>query len=154
MKVYRLHRRQHLPISPEQSWTFFSNPRNLEQITPPELGISITSEIPERMVEGMIITYRLRLPPGNHVDWITEIKHVDPPHCFIDEQRAGPYRFWYHEHRFMPVGDGVETEDTVHYAPPFGVLGRAAHALFVRRQLNRIFDYRQDYLQGLFAAPA
>jgi ligand-binding SRPBCC domain-containing protein len=36
----------------------------------------------------------------------------------------------------------VAIEDVVEYRMPVGLLGRIAHALFVRRQLRRIFDYR------------
>ena len=60
MKVYRLHRTQDLPVDLETAWTFFSDPRNLSEITPPELGLTVlTEQLPERMHEGMIIRYTL-----------------------------------------------------------------------------------------------
>ena len=146
MKVHRLHRALQLPISLEQSWSFFSDPQNLQRITPPELGFDIRTDVSGGMHLGMLITYALLLPTGNRVTWVSEIKHVDPPHGFVDEQRFGPYRFWYHEHRFKACDQGFEATDTVHYALPFGPLGKLAHALFVKKQLRKIFDYRSSVL--------
>ncbi len=34
--------------------------------------------------------------------------------------------------------------DRVRYVTPFGPLGRAAEALFVRRDLEAIFDFRRE----------
>ena len=65
-------------------------------------------------------------------NWITEITQAEPLRYFIDEQRAGPYRLWHHEHRLRSVERGVEMEDLVHYALPSGLLGRMVHATMVK----------------------
>ena len=96
-----------------------------------------------------MIGYRLRVPPGVPVTWWTEIKHVDAPHRFVDEQRAGPYRMWYHEHHFRAVDGGVEMSDILHYALPLGWLGRLAHALFFGRKVRSIFLHREKILQEI-----
>ena len=100
---------------------------------------------------GLLIGYRLRVPPGLPVTWWTEIKHVEAPHRFVDEQRFGPYALWYHEHHFRAVDGGVEMTDTVHYALPGGWLGRLAHSLFVGRQVRGIFEHRTKVLEKLAA---
>ena len=41
-------------------------------------------------------------------------------------------------------------EDSVRYTPPFGVLGRAAHALVIAPMLRRIFRYRSDVIRLRF----
>lgn len=150
MKIYRLHRRQILPISREQAWSFFATPRNLEEITPSFLRFRITSDVPEDIYPGLIITYRIAAVAGIPMTWVTEIKHVMPDHQFVDEQRIGPYRFWHHLHRFHAVEGGIEMEDLVHYAMPWGWLGRLVHQLFIRKRLEAIFDFRRDYLERLF----
>jgi hypothetical protein len=46
--------------------------------------------------------------------------------------------------------------DEVHYVLPFGILGRVVHALFVKRQLEMIFGFRESTLEKMFpdtAAP-
>ncbi len=103
MRLERLQDLCRLPIALPVAWDFFSDPRNLERITPPWLGIEITSDLPPRMHPGMIVTYRVRPPPGIPVRWVTEITHVVEPTLFVDEQRYGPYRFWHHQHHFREV---------------------------------------------------
>lgn len=150
MKLYTLHRSQKLPISLDRAWEFFSNPQNLALITPPSLNLKTVSDIPDQMYPGMIVTYRVRPFLGIGINWVTEITHVKKPNFFVDEQRFGPYRFWHHQHRFTAIEGGIETEDIVNYALPFGPLGRLAHSLTVRRQLEKIFDYREQVLMDKF----
>lgn len=150
MKIHRLHTTQRLPISPEEAWAFFSNPRNLRHITPDWLDFRITNDPPEQMYAGAIITYTVRPLFNLPVRWTTEITQVDEPHLFIDEQRFGPYRMWHHEHHFRALDGGVEVEDLIHYALPFGPLGAVAHTLMVRRQLDEIFSHRRNVLAEKF----
>jgi ligand-binding SRPBCC domain-containing protein len=137
---------QRLPISLPEAWSFFSDPRNLSRITPPSLGLEVTSDLPGVMYPGMIITYRVRPIPWVSVGWVTEITHVREPVLFVDEQRFGPYRFWHHEHHFREVEGGVEMEDIVHYALPFGTIGRVFGGPLVRRRLEQIFSFRRRFL--------
>ena len=150
MKVHTLQQSQVLPISLSEAWEFFSTPRNLDRITPPDLGFSITYSSAERMEEGQIITYRIRLAPMVHIPWVTEIKAVELGRSFVDEQRFGPYRFWHHRHSFEVIPGGVRMHDLVHYALPFGPFGSLGHALFVRRKLERIFGFRREELRRCF----
>jgi ligand-binding SRPBCC domain-containing protein len=150
MKVYCLNRKQKLPISLWEAWSFFSTSRNLESITPAFLKFQITSSVPDDIYSGLIITYRIAAVAGIPMTWVTEIKHVEAPYRFVDEQRIGPFRFWYHEHRFREVGGEIEMEDTVYYAMPLGWIGRLVHALFIRARLEAIFDFRRNYLGQLW----
>ncbi len=150
MKLYRLHKTQKLPITPEEAWEFFSDPRNLANITPKSLGFKITNKIPHIMYAGMIISYKIRPFLGIPVQWITEITHVEEPVFFIDQQRFGPYKFWHHQHIFTETAGGIEVEDVVHYALPFGPIGRLLHLLFVKRQLKKIFSHRELILKRKF----
>ena len=146
MRPSALREVQRLPISLPEAWSFFSDPRNLPRITPPSLGLEVTSDLPGVMYPGMIITYRVRPIPWVSVGWVTEITHVREPVLFVDEQRFGPYRFWHHEHHFREVEGGVEMEDIVHYALPFGIIGRVFGGPLVRRRLERIFSFRRRFL--------
>jgi ligand-binding SRPBCC domain-containing protein len=134
-----------MPI--EAAWSFFSDPRNLTRITPASLRLEITSELPEQIHPGLIITYRVRPLFGIPVTWITEITHVVKPYLFVDEQRAGPYRFWHHQHLFKEVPNGIEMKDVVHYSILFEPLGTLINSLYVAGQLRGIFDYRRQYLE-------
>lgn len=150
MSVHRFATVQRLPIGLDEAWAFFSDPRNLERITPPEMRFEVTSPLPERVYPGLIVTYRVRPLLGIPVTWVTEITHVRDGALFVDEQRMGPYRLWHHQHHFKAIAGGVEIRDIVHYAPPLGPLGPVLDALFVRRGIEAVFDYRRGILDGLF----
>jgi ligand-binding SRPBCC domain-containing protein len=53
-------------------------------------------------------------------------------------------------HRFEAHGDRTKMIDEVQYSLPFGVLGRIVHAVKVRRDVSRIFDYRRLEIEALF----
>lgn len=150
MKIHTLAQTQDLPISMEEAWDFFSSPRNLDEITPDELGFKIESLHSETMHEGQIITYKVMVAPGVWIPWVTEIKAVEEGVAFVDEQRFGPYKFWHHRHHFEPIEGGVRMHDLVHYALPMGPFGAIAHGLFVRKKLERIFGFRREVLEERF----
>ncbi|MTI22522.1 hypothetical protein E1176_15935 [Fulvivirga sp. RKSG066] len=151
MKVYRITRKQTLPLSIDEAWEFFSSPYNLKKITPPSMGFNITHiSGGERMYEGQIITYRLNPVPGIPVNWTTEITHVKRPSFFVDQQLTGPYALWHHQHHFKETDQGVEMIDEVNYAIPLGIIGRFANWLFVGKRVSAIFDYRYNTLKKLF----
>jgi ligand-binding SRPBCC domain-containing protein len=143
-----LSRRQLVPRPLDEVFGFFSNPANLARITPDWLGFRMVTA-PEEMREGLMIDYRIR-PLGIPQLWRSAIAVWDPPNRFVDEQVVGPYRSWHHVHEFRPSDRGTEILDTVRYALPLGPLGRFAHALVVRRQLESIFGYRERVIRQLF----
>lgn len=152
MKIYTIKRRQFLPLSLPEAWSFFSSPANLEKITPKHMGFRILYQSGEgKMYPGQLIRYKVNGIPFIPMHWVTEITHVLEPHYFVDEQRFGPYALWHHQHHFKEVTGGIEMTDEVNYAIPFGPLGRLANVLFVRREVNAIFNHRYKVLEHLFA---
>jgi ligand-binding SRPBCC domain-containing protein len=152
MKVYHLNRKQTLPINLETAWGFFSDPTNLNKITPDEMSFNINYISGGNQVyPGQIVIYKIKILGGFRVSWVTEITQVMDRNYFIDEQRFGPYALWHHQHHFKATDGGIEMIDEVNYAIPFGVIGRFAHWLFVERQVNAIFDHRYKVLETYFA---
>ena len=149
-KCYELRRSQVLPIDQAQAWSFFSDPRNLALITPPWMNFAIVSDSGAEIYAGQIITYRVNILPLVRVTWVTEIAHVRPQQYFVDQQQVGPYRLWHHQHLLRPHSNGTEVVDIVNYVMPYGVLGRAVHALCVGRMLGHIFDFRRRVLAERF----
>ncbi|WAC14271.1 SRPBCC family protein [Dyadobacter pollutisoli] len=142
---------QKLPISLDEAWAFFSNPANLKEITPAHMGFVVVSKHHgDKMYPGQIIRYIVKPILGIPLKWCTEITHVADKQYFVDEQRFGPYAFWHHQHRFSAVEDGVLMEDILHYKVPFGFLGNWVSALFVRGEVNEIFEYRRKILSERF----
>jgi ligand-binding SRPBCC domain-containing protein len=151
MKIYTILRKQFLPALLDEAWEFFLSPENLSSITPPHMGFEIRYFSGSRKTySGQIIKYKVGIFPGIKVNWVTEITHVKDKEYFIDEQRFGPYKLWQHQHHFREVSGGIEMTDEVNYAIPFGLFGRLVHFLFVGKEVNKIFDYREKVLKNIF----
>jgi ligand-binding SRPBCC domain-containing protein len=150
MMLYRLERSQTVPAKLDEVWDYFSRPENLNELTPPDMDFEIVHFDGEAMYAGQLIEYRVRFMPLLRSRWLTEIAHVREQSYFVDEQRIGPYRFWYHEHLFRPVDSGTEIGDRVSYGLPFGPLGALVHAVWVQQRLEGIFDYRAEKIAQLF----
>lgn len=146
----QLHHQQFIPADRATVWAFFATPRNLDELTPPDLRFRILGEVPARMYAGQLIEYRISPLPGVWLRWLTEIRHVREGEYFVDEQRAGPYRLWYHEHHFEPAPGGVMMTDRVTYEVGWGPAGWLAERLWVRRQLEHIFSYRRRRVAARF----
>lgn len=151
MKVYTQITKQliHAPI--DKVWDFFSDAQNLAAITPTYMNFKIlTDHLPKEIYPGLIITYKvaplLRIP----MFWMTEITSVVKHKLFVDEQRAGPYKLWHHQHHFEETHEGILMTDILHYALPYYFLGTIAHSLFVKKQLRNIFNYRYQRIEELF----
>ncbi len=142
---------QKIPISLERAWDFFSNPANLQAITPDNMGFKVISKHHgDIMYAGQIIEYTVKPVLGIPLYWMTEITQVKDKEYFIDEQRFGPYALWHHQHHFKAIPGGVEMTDIVHYKNPLGFLGNIANGIFVRNKLKQIFTYRFQKVEEMF----
>ena len=150
MKMYTLKEEQVIPMSLDVAWDFFSNPNNLPKITPSWLNLKVTSDLPDKMYQGMIITYKVYPVFGIPQNWVTEITTVKEKNFFIDEQRFGPYKFWHHQHHFKEINDGVEMRDIVSYALPFDPLSRSLNKLLVDKKVKGIFKFRKEVIVKYF----
>ena len=152
MAIYTFTRTQAVEMPLDECWRFFSDPGNLAKITPPSLGFTVKSELPEEIYAGLMIRYTVSPLWGIPMAWLTEITRVQKPHYFVDEQRVGPYRVWHHEHFFRAISEGrTDVRDLVHYVPPFGPLGALVEPILIRPQLERIFDFREQQLVAIAA---
>lgn len=151
MAVHQYTQEQMLPADLKTVWKFFSGAGNLQAITPEYMRFRVTSgALPEEIYPGMIITYKVSPLLGIPLFWMTEITQVQPLKMFVDEQRRGPYRMWHHQHHFEEKDGGVMMRDIVHYELPLGILGEVANALFVKRQLNEIFEFRRKKVEAIW----
>ena len=148
MTDHILQREQRLPGPPADVFAFFADAGNLEAITPPLLRFRVVTPVPIVMGPGTLIRYRLRVH-GVPLGWLTEITRWEPPHRFVDEQRTGPYALWQHTHTFEADGEETIMRDVVRYRIGFAPVGTLANALVVRRDVERIFDYRAERVAQL-----
>ena len=150
MKVYQLHKKQLLKTTLEDAWSFFSTPKNLNDITPSDMNFKILGGHAEPMFAGQIIRYKINPIANFPMSWITEITHCVPEKYFIDEQRFGPFKLWHHMHRFTETEEGVLMEDILHYSLPLGWAGRLVAGSFVEKKVKNIFEHRFEKLENLF----
>lgn len=152
MNIYRLERTQIIPRSLSETFAFFTDAFNLQRITPPFLHFQILTPPPIRMEAGTLIAYRLALF-GVPLYWQTRIESWTPEESFVDTQFKGPYAWWRHTHLFEEKGpQEVLMRDLVEYSISYGVVGKIAHSLFVKRWLKHIFDYRAAQTARLLGA--
>ncbi len=151
MATYQIFEELELAASLDEAWDFISSPANLKEITPDYMGFEINStRLPEKISPGLMISYHVRPILGIKMAWLTEITQVREPYYFVDEQRVGPYALWHHEHSLRQTDKGVAMTDLVTYRLPAGPLGTLAHRMFVKKQLEGIFRYRELALDKRF----
>lgn len=146
MKEFLFNAELWLPRPVAEVFPFFSEARNLEELTPPWLKFEVLTPDPVQMRAGTLIDYRIHIH-GIPIRWRTEIIVWEPPHRFVDTQLSGPYRLWHHTHTFTEKDGGTLCRDEVRYHPIGGTL---MNTLFVRADVERIFAYRQKRLLEIF----
>tara|TARA_X000000368_G_scaffold10460_1_gene8364 strand:+ start:46 stop:531 length:486 start_codon:yes stop_codon:yes gene_type:complete len=151
MAYTQIIREQLVKTNIDDLWSFISSPKNLQKITPKDMGFIITSKNKEEiMYPGMIISYKVTPILSIPLSWITEITQVKENKFFVDEQRVGPYKMWHHEHIFKVQDNGVLMKDIITYIPPFGILGKLANYLFINKKVNEIFDFRSKVIEEIY----
>jgi ligand-binding SRPBCC domain-containing protein len=146
---HMLEREQIIPKSRVEVFSFFSEAVNLEQLTPHSLNFRICNAFPIEMRAGALIDYQISLF-GVPFQWCTLIEEFESESLFVDLQLRGPYRYWRHRHEFRDVPGGTMVRDCVEYELPFGLLGEFVHSVFVKKQLDAIFDFRNQRMKAVF----
>lgn len=150
MRTYILEREQWLPRTVNEAYSFFSRPENLQLITPSWLDFRMV-QAPEVLAAGSLIHYRLRWH-GMPIRWTTEIIEWNPPHGFVDRAVSGPYALWNHQHWFVAEDGGTTMRDRVTYGLPLGWAGSIANWVVVKRDTEKLFDFRAEAMRRLFPA--
>jgi len=150
MREFKMQTELWLPRPRHEVFPFFADARNLEALTPPWLKFEVLTPAPIAMRPGTLIDYRIRVH-GLPIRWRTEIVEWQPPHQLVDVQLRGPYTLWHHTHTFMERDGGTLCLDCVRYRPRGGTL---IDWLFVRRDVERIFQFRQQRMQELLGSRA
>jgi ligand-binding SRPBCC domain-containing protein len=148
--IHRLVQQQVVPAPLDNVWEYFCTVSNLNEITPPSMQFEIIYGGEGPMFQGKLIEYRVQIIPMIKSRWLTEITHVQDKAYFVDEQRIGPYSFWYHEHYFDIVESGTRMTDRVTYSLPLGPFGGLINSIWVKRKLEMIFNYRSHKMREVF----
>lgn len=150
--MYSIYQEQFIEEDIDTIWDFFSNPNNLQIITPDELNFTVLTKQADvsTIKDGMLIDYTITPFAKIKFYWQTEIEKVVHPSEFIDTQKKGPYKRWHHQHLFYPKDNGVLMIDKVEYALPFSPISNLFHFI-VRKKLERIFAFRKAKIEEIFS---
>ncbi|MEE9259459.1 MAG: TIGR01777 family oxidoreductase [Nitrospinaceae bacterium] len=146
---HALRMEQWVPQPIDRVFSFFSDAKNLELITPPILQLKIFRQSTGEMRAGTKLDYRMKMH-GFPVRWQSTIGDWVPNVRFSDRQSRGPYAYWNHVHEFIEKDGGTVLRDSAVYRLPFGVPGDIAAHWLVRRDLESIFAYRRKKIEELF----
>lgn len=149
MQLHTVQRSQTVNDAAAGAFAFFERPENLQALLPPTLNFEILTPKPLEMRAGALFDYSFRLH-NIPVRWTTLIVTYEPPHRFVEVQLRGPFSFWHHTHSFRESNNATEVVDEIRYGMRCRMLGKIAHALFVRRDLEWIFDYRAKAIEMMF----
>lgn len=142
-----------LPVPLKEAWHFFAQPKNLAEITPPEMKMELVDDQKVPMYEGMVLRFKVSPLWGIKLNWTSEISKIVPMRYFIDCMIDGPFSQWHHQHFFEEAKNGTLARDIIHYKPPLGLLGKMAKPLIVEKNINQLFEYRAQKLSEIFNKP-
>jgi ligand-binding SRPBCC domain-containing protein len=148
--MYHISNTQWVDVPIDKVWDFFSQPKNLLKITPPEMNMKVVEESERALYAGMIIRYQVSPILGIPLSWTSAITAVKEGSYFIDEMLEGPFKVWHHQHLFEEKDGGTNIIDELHYRVPLEPLGKLFHGLLVKNQLKNMFAHREQVTKNLF----
>jgi ligand-binding SRPBCC domain-containing protein len=83
----------------------------------------------------------------------SRISEYEFPHRFVDEQVSGPFKRWWHEHRFETVEGMTQMTDTAVFDSPAGPVGDLVNVLGLTRYMTRLLERRNTWLVAAVANP-
>ena len=143
--------RSRIEAPAEQVYAWHATPDALERLTPPGEHMEVLEKT-GGIERGARVVLRLGRWPFR-MRWVAEHQEFERGHYFSDLQASGPFAYWKHTHTFEPDGPAASIlEDKVEYALPFGFLGRWFAGKYVRRKLEKMFEYRHKVTAHELAA--
>ncbi len=128
-------------LTPEAVFAWHLRLGAFERLTPPWERVRV--EKPGGPIaNGSEVTLSIRKGPLA-LHWVARHTNVVPPDTFTDEQVKGPFHQWTHQHRFDRAdGQRCRLTDRISCVPPLGSVGSMLGTPFLRRQLERLLEYR------------
>ena len=140
---------QWVPQPIDKIFDFFTDPKNLEILTPKFLKFKILRITSSPIRKGTLLDYSLKIRKIP-IRWQSKITECIPEVRFSDEQTKGPYKFWYHTHQFFEKNGGTIIRDRIFYKLPGWIPGDIIAHWFVKKDLEKIFFYRREVIEKLF----
>lgn len=141
MKTETFVRRSRVEAAAPAVYDWHAQPGALELLTPPGEHMTVLERTGGIESGARVVLLVGKWPFRRR--WIAEHRDFEPGRYFSDVQLSGPFAYWKHVHSFEPDGPtACVLEDRVEYALPFAALGRWFGGQYVRRKLEKLFEYR------------
>ena len=79
---------------------------------------------------------------GVYQNLTSQITEFDRPNYFADEMVKGAFKEFKHEHNFAELNDGTLMTDFFDYKSPFGIFGKIADKLFLKKYMTKLLTER------------
>lgn len=143
-----------IAASPEVVFRFHESTDALKHLIPPWEKMEIV-ESAHSLKPGSKVVLKGRILGFIPVRWVAVHTEYDPPRSFADRQESGPFAYWYHRHLFLDDGSGgTILRDEVEYRAPLGILGQWFGGWYLRRKLEKMFEYRHAITRKIIESEA
>ncbi len=130
-----------ISASAEDVYAWHTKPDALLKLTPPWIDCRV-SATREGIHDGNRVLLKIRRGPIR-IDWLAEQCNVEVSRGFDDVQIYGPFGFWHHMHRFIPIDSNHSVlEDTIEYDMKLKQLLNPLADVFIEPDLKRLFAFR------------
>jgi ligand-binding SRPBCC domain-containing protein len=121
-------------------YSFHIDTNNLPKITPPWIKVTLIA------IEPSTVTLDIRRF-GITTRWKMAIEKLNCPYTLVDVMLQGPFSFFRHERRFIPLSTTTtRMDETLTIALPLRWLGTLAF-WWVKRDMDTMFAYRHTMTQ-------
>ena len=144
MTLFHFSKRSRIDAPAADVFAWLNRPGAFERLVPPWESVTTISRTGTAPQPGSRTEFAIGVGPFRQ-RWVAEHTAYEPGRMFRDEQISGPFARWVHTHTVEPAeAASCWLNDEIEYALPFGALGAALGAGFVRRKLERGFTFRQQ----------
>lgn len=78
----------------------------------------------------------------------SKVTAMNAPEYFVDEMVSGAFKSFKHEHIFEARGAGTLMIDVFNYVSPFGILGKLADQIFLKRYMTALLTQRNKVIKA------
>ncbi|HMO52122.1 MAG TPA: SRPBCC family protein [Kiritimatiellia bacterium] len=144
-------KRSRFPCSAEQLFAWHEAPEAFSRLMPHGEPVHVLHH-DGRITNGARAVLQVGYWPFR-LRW--ELMHENYQHGrqFCDVQTRGPFRYYRHEHVFLPVDENnCELMDRITFVMPLGIVGYTLGRWLIMAKFRRLFDFRHRVTRQAFAS--
>jgi len=84
---------------------------------------------------------------GLYQNLTSKITEMKSPDYFIDEMQNGAFKWFRHQHNFIENENSTLMIDIFEYESPFGIFGKCADKLFLKKYLTSLLEKRNETIK-------